>query len=48
MMISNESGYSDAFVWIRLPDATEPVVSGKLTADSGRLIFNFNMNPTQI
>ena len=40
-MISNESGYSEAFVWIWLPDATEPVVAGKLTADADRLIFNY-------
>jgi serine/threonine-protein kinase HipA len=40
-MISNESGYSEAFVWIWLPGATEPVVAGKLTADAERLIFNY-------
>jgi len=40
-MISSESGYREAFVWIWLPDAAEPVVAGKLTADSDRLIFNY-------
>jgi len=40
-MISNESGYSEAFVWIWLPGAIEPVVAGKLTADADRLIFNY-------
>ena len=40
-MISNESGYSEAFVWIWLPGATEPVVAGKLTADADKLIFNY-------
>jgi serine/threonine-protein kinase HipA len=40
-MISNESGYSEAFVWIWLPGATEPVVAGKLKADAGQLIFNY-------
>jgi serine/threonine-protein kinase HipA len=40
-MISNESGYSEAFVWIWLPGATEPVVAGKLTADADKLVFNY-------
>jgi serine/threonine-protein kinase HipA len=40
-MISNESGYSEAFVWIWLPGATEPVVTGKLTADGDKLVFNY-------
>jgi serine/threonine-protein kinase HipA len=40
-MISNESGYSEAFVWIWLPGATEPVVAEKLTADADKLIFNY-------
>jgi serine/threonine-protein kinase HipA len=40
-MISNETGYSEAFVWIWLPGATEPVVSGKLTTDGDKLVFNY-------
>jgi len=40
-MISNLRGYSEAFVWIWLPGATEPVVAGKLTADADKLIFNY-------
>ena len=40
-MISNESGYSEAFVWIWLRGATEPVVTGKLTADGDKLVFNY-------
>jgi len=40
-MISSESGYSEAFVWIWLPGATVPVVAGKLTADADKLIFNY-------
>lgn len=43
-MISNESGYSEAFVWIWLPGATEPVVAGKLTADADKLIFNYGQS----
>ncbi len=30
----------DAYVWIWLPDATEPVVAGRITRDRKRLIFN--------
>ena len=40
-MISNESGYSEAFVWIWLPGAIKPVVAGKLTADGDKLVFNY-------
>ena len=40
-MTSNKSGYSEAFVWIWLPGATEPVVAGKLTADGDYLVFNY-------
>ncbi|MES9990658.1 MAG: type II toxin-antitoxin system HipA family toxin [Candidatus Thiodiazotropha sp.] len=35
------SNCTEAFVWIWLPAATEPVVAGKLTAEGGRLIFNY-------
>jgi len=40
-MTSNESGYSEAFVWIWLPGATDPVVAGKLSEDGDKLIFNY-------
>jgi serine/threonine-protein kinase HipA len=30
-----------AFVWIWLPEATTPVVAGKLTAQRGNLVFNY-------
>ena len=40
-MISSEGGYNEAFVWIWLPGAIEPVVAGKLTADADNLIFNY-------
>jgi len=39
MMISN-AAYTEAFVWIWLPQATEPVVAGKLEVDNGSLVFN--------
>ena len=40
MMTSNKT-YTEAFVWIWLPDVTEPVVAGKLTAEDNFLIFNY-------
>ena len=31
----------EAFVWIWLPDETEPVVAGRLEADYGNILFNY-------
>ena len=31
----------EAFVWIWLPDETEPVVAGRLEADNGSILFNY-------
>ncbi len=31
----------EAFVWIWLPDETEPVVAGRLEADNGKILFNY-------
>ena len=31
----------EAFVWIWLPDETEPVVAGRLEADNGNIMFNY-------
>ncbi len=39
-MTSNKE-YTEAFVWIWLPNETEPVVAGKLTAEDNYLIFNY-------
>jgi serine/threonine-protein kinase HipA len=39
-MTSNVN-YQQAFVWIWLPDAVEPVVAGKLTQDGQKLLFNY-------
>jgi serine/threonine-protein kinase HipA len=39
-MISDNT-YKEAFVWIWLPDATEPVVAGKLEMDNGKILFNY-------
>ncbi|MFA5903861.1 MAG: HipA N-terminal domain-containing protein [Desulfobacula sp.] len=39
MMISRTE--KEAFVWIWLPDETEPVVAGRLEADNGNILFNY-------
>ncbi len=31
----------EAFVWIWLPGETEPVVAGRLEADSSNILFNY-------
>ncbi len=31
----------ETFVWIWLPDETEPVVAGRLEADNGNILFNY-------
>jgi serine/threonine-protein kinase HipA len=31
----------ETFVWIWLPDETEPVVAGRLEADNGMILFNY-------
>ena len=33
--------YKEAFVWIWLPDQTEPVVAGRLEADNDHILFNY-------
>ncbi len=40
-MITSNKEYTPAFVWIWLPNETEPVVAGKLTAEGSHLIFNY-------
>jgi serine/threonine-protein kinase HipA len=40
-MMSSNGSYSEAFVWIWLPDEVEPVVAGKLTAEGDQLLFNY-------
>ena len=32
---------AEAFVWIWLPEETEPVVAGRLESDNGNLLFNY-------
>lgn len=38
------SGNKEAFVWIWLPDQTEPIVAGRLEADNGNVLFNYGMS----
>lgn len=40
-MISKVPAYDEAFVWVWLPGATEPVVAGRLHAHDGLVIFNY-------
>jgi len=40
-MMTSNSAYSEAYVWIWLPGATEPVVAGKLEAHGKQLLFNY-------
>ncbi len=35
------SGDKEAFVWIWLPEKTQPVVAGRLEADNGNILFNY-------
>ncbi|VAW47254.1 HIPA PROTEIN [hydrothermal vent metagenome] len=39
-MIS-DSTHKEAFVWIWLPNSTEPIVAGRLAADNDKLLFNY-------
>ena len=39
--MNSKVAYNEAFVWVWLPDAIEPVVAGKLTAEGEYLIFNY-------
>lgn len=40
-MTFDRQGYGEAFVWIWLPNETEPVVAGRLTARDDILVFNY-------
>jgi len=39
--MSSNPHYTEAFVWIWLPGATEPVVAGKLSQEGQNLLFNY-------
>ena len=40
-MISRLPRYDEAYVWIWLPNATEPVVAGRLNARDRLVTFNY-------
>ncbi|MEX1198167.1 MAG: type II toxin-antitoxin system HipA family toxin [Pseudohongiellaceae bacterium] len=40
-MTSDAAGYDEAYVWVWLPEVTEPVVAGRLSADDGVIVFNY-------
>lgn len=40
-MMTSSSKYTEAFVWIWLPNETKPIVAGKLTPEGKHLIFNY-------
>lgn len=39
--MTSENSPREAYVWIWLPNATQPVVAGRLEADGGKLLFNY-------
>ena len=43
-MTSDKENYTETFVWIWLPQETEPVVAGKLTAQGDSLVFNYGQS----
>ena len=40
-MSSKLTKYDEAYVWVWLPSATEPIVAGRLSADNGLVHFNY-------
>ncbi len=40
-MMTSKTEYQEAYVWIWLPNKTEPVIAGKLEADGDKLLFNY-------
>ncbi|MEX2489121.1 MAG: type II toxin-antitoxin system HipA family toxin [Pseudomonadales bacterium] len=40
-MSSDIPKYDEAYVWVWLPEATEPVVAGRLSTDDGVVVFNY-------
>ena len=39
--MTSENRYQEAYVWIWLPEETEPVVAGLVTKDGDCLVFNY-------
>ena len=43
-MTSKNKNYNEAYVWIWLPNATTPVVAGRLEQDGPNLVFNYGQS----
>ncbi len=43
-MISKQKSYSQAYVWIWLPNDTKPTVAGKLSLEGPNLVFNYGQS----
>lgn len=43
-MMTSNAKYTEAYVWIWLPNETKPVVAGKLTAEGEHLFFNYGQS----
>jgi serine/threonine-protein kinase HipA len=39
--MTSETRYEEAYVWIWLPSAAEPVVAGRLSRDGANIVFNY-------
>lgn len=42
--MTSNAPYKEAYVWIWLPNETEPVVAGKLESDGNNLVFNYGQS----
>lgn len=43
-MMTSDNHHDQAYVWVWLPDATQPVVAGVLNRDGNRFIFNYGLS----
>jgi serine/threonine-protein kinase HipA len=43
-MMTSKTNYNEIFVWIWLPDETEPVVAGKITKADKRILFTYGQS----
>lgn len=39
--MTSKTSYAEAYVWIWLPDATEPIVAGKIERENDNFLFNY-------
>ena len=43
-MMTSSQEHNEAYVWVWLPDETNPVVAGKLTTEGKQLVFNYGQS----